>query len=250
MSDVRNNYSSCGDPTQGGDPRERGVSLRRGLSFKNKVTGEVINTDTHQVRVSRMRRRVRAWADTWGHIYDPNKHRLVMVTLTYRDNDGWRPNHIREFLLRYRRAIRKGLLAYAWVAELQRRGAVHYHILMVVERGARVPLPDRYWLHGLTRIETARSVWYIAKYASKGGDGDHPYPSGLRMFAVWVSAAVPDALRYNLRLSVLPSWLRDVVASVGQGWPVRWPGGGWLYAGQIYRSPYIVVLGAIIVAIN
>lgn len=224
---------------------ERSVSEAtrvRGLSIINKVTGQVIQTDTHQLRLSRMRRRVKAWADTWGRVYDESKHRLVMVTLTYADKDSWRPNHIRDFLIRYRRSIKGELLAYAWVAELQKRGAVHYHLLLVVRRGTKVPKPDLFWRHGLTKIETARTVWYIVKYASKG-DGTADYPVGLRMFAVWLSvSAVPDLLRYNFRLSVLPGWLREIVQSVGEGWPVRRPGGGWVYRGEVLISPYRVLL--------
>ena len=227
---------------QGGNPRERGGPLRRGLSLINKVTGEMIDTDTHRLRLSRMRRRVKAWADAWGKVYDPNRHRMVMVTLTYKDKDGWRPNHIRDFMRSFRRAIKGKLLAYAWVAELQKRGAVHYHVLLVVARGTKVPLPDKYWRHGMTRIETAKTPWYIVKYTSKG-DGDGDYPSGLRVFAVWISVhAVPELIRYNFRLSVLPGWLREIVQSVGEGFPVRRPGGGWLYQGRVFRSPWAVMI--------
>lgn len=231
---------------QGGGPRERGVTLSRGLSIKNKVTGEVIETDTHTIRISRMRKRVRAWAELMKGL-DQSKVRAVMVTLTYRGVDDWRPNHIRDFMVKYRRAIKGDLHGYAWVAELQRRGAVHYHIILVVSRGTQVPKPDGYWSYGLTRIETARTVYYIAKYTGKeyqkGGEGI-VYPVGLRMFAVWVSRGAVDPLRYfSFRISAFPSWLGAIVASVASAvvkLPARRPGGGWLFAGKVYRSPYIV----------
>lgn len=243
---MQSNYTSVDTKNTSVPTTERSVSgaRRRGLSIINKVTGEVVKTDTHELRLSRMRRRVKAWAEAWSRVYDQNKHRLIMVTLTYKDCDGWRPNHIRDFLVRYRRAIRGELLAYAWVAELQKRGAVHYHLLLVVRRGARIPKPDVYWHHGLTRIETARTVWYIVKYASKGDTAD--YPHGLRLYAVWLSiTAVSDLLFFNFRLSVLPGWLREIVQSVGEGWPVRRPGGGWLYRSDLLLSPYRVVLASV-----
>ena len=58
---------------------------------------------------------------------------LWMVTLTYAGVDDWRPNHIREFMQAFRKLYKKKLVGYAWVAELQERGAVHYHVMVYLK---------------------------------------------------------------------------------------------------------------------
>jgi len=216
----------------------------RGLSLINKVTGDVIQTDASRSRIARMRRRVRSWAKSLDGVITDG-HRVVMVTLTYRDVDGWRPNHIRDFMLRLRRRLGGQLIAYSWVAELQLRGAVHYHVLLVVKKGTNVPFPDdELWEHGFTRIETAKTVYYIVKYTGKEYQKVGRFPKGLRMFAVWMSKAV-DAVRYwSYRLSALPQWLGDIVFSIADfsSWPCRAVGGGWWYRGDRYHSPWIVLV--------
>jgi len=194
-----------------------------------------------------MRRRVGAWAQALEGVINDPRYRVVMITLTYKRVDQWRPNHIRDFLLAYRKVLGKGLLAYAWVAELQKRGAVHYHVLLVVKRGAKMPYPDKggYWLHGLSRVEEARTVYYILKYTGKQYQKAGEYPKGLRIFAVWLSRDAVGAVQYwSYRLSSLAGWLGEIVASVGDftQWPRRVLGGGWWYCGSRWRSPWVVVL--------
>lgn len=232
---------------QGPDAERERSGRARGLSIKNKVTGVVINTDTTAVRLGRMRRRVRAWAQSLDGVIQDKRYRVVMITLTYRDVDGWRPNHIRDYMLRMRRLLGDKLVAYAWVAELQKRGAVHYHVLLVVSKGAKIPRPDDagLWVHGLTRIETARTVYYIVKYAGKAYQKLGDYPRGLRTFAVWMSIKAVDAVRYwSYRLSALPQWLSEIVGSIADftTWPKRSKAGGWWYSGCRWLSPWVVVL--------
>jgi len=205
--------------------------------LRNRATGDVIMMSPRQSRIARLRRRVRAWARALDGVVGS----MVMVTLTYRGIDDWRPNQIRDYMLVLRRYLGRGLLAYAWAAELQQRGAVHYHVLLVVRRGARVPMPDRsgMWPWGMSRVDQARTVWYIVKYASKGCfDGE--FPGGLRIFSIWVARGLIDAARrWALRLSVLPVWLAAIVQSIADvaDWPCRSPG-GWWYAGRLWRSPW------------
>jgi hypothetical protein len=63
--------------------------------------------------------------------------RVKFVTLTYRDGGDWRPDHVRRLVNRLRaRFERRGQrLHYTWTAELQRRGAIHYHLLLWVPSG-------------------------------------------------------------------------------------------------------------------
>lgn len=89
-------------------------------------------------------------------------------------------NCIREYLRR------RGYRLYAvWVAELQERGAVHYHLVLWLPRGVTIPKPDKrgWWAHGTTRIEWARRpVGYLVKYASKAHP-QHHFPKNCRIHA-------------------------------------------------------------------
>jgi len=207
----------------------------------NRLTGEAFEPDARQQRIRRMRRRISAWASLIAHLrLKRRKTKIIMVTLTLRPGVTWSPNMVREFMLRVKRVTRGRLLAYAWVAEMQRRGAVHYHVLLVVPRDLVIPKPDRagLWTYGSTRIETARKVWYIVKYTQKA-EGFVIFPRGLRLFAVYVAQncaeAVGDIEAWRFKLSTLPAWAADEVAESYELWKWRrtvrgfWlspPGGG------------------------
>lgn len=164
-----------------------------------------------------------------------------MVTLTYADKDAWQPSHVRAFLDHCRKwASRRGFeLRYVWVAELQKRGAMHYHCLLWLPKGMSMPKPDKqgWWSHGMTKIEWARNaVGYMAKYASKG-QGNHAFPKGARIHgAGGLTGQQLQEHRYWKR----PGWLREQT-DIEQ--PVRRVRGGWidLDTGQHYESPYEVI---------
>jgi hypothetical protein len=180
---------------------------------------ELVRMERYQ-RIRRMKKRVYNWIETIKPVVQ--RYRMVMITLTYRPGENYHPLHISEYLYNLRSYIlqqQRGaggagvpavlLKAYAWTAELQERGAVHYHVLLVVERGTDIPRPDNpgMWAHGMTKIEEARKPWYIAKYASKGGKKIE-YPKGIRIFAVWISEGMLDKKSLWLwRLSKLPAWM-------------------------------------------
>ncbi len=220
-------------------------------SLVNKHTGQVRDVDPVAGRLSRLRRRCYAWAT----VLDPylkeaqagENYRLVMITLTYHGLNpetgeilpdfGWQPNHIRDFMKKLRRGLEDNLLAYAWVAELQQRGAVHYHVLVLVRKGTDIPYPDQvgWWPYGMTRIETARTIFYVMKYAQKGRfvneAGEHiAFPRGLRLFAVWIhQELIPPPARWLFRCSAWPGWLVDALVEMLLllRIPRRNAGGGW-----------------------
>lgn len=150
-------------------------------------------------RIKRLRRAV--WAS--GHLHgiaDYGRRPLVawMVTLTYRGVDDWRPDHVSEATERYRRwcARMRVPARYLWVAELQQRGAVHYHLIAWLPVGVRMPHWDRcsraasgrivlaMWRHGMTNVQQARTgVGYLMKYVSKLS-GVCAFPEGLRLYGV------------------------------------------------------------------
>jgi|SRR5579859_6369944 len=219
------------------------------MRLTNGRTGEVIELDRAACRLSKLRSRVFAWANAMHHVLQGVNVRKVMITLTYAGVGDWQAGHIRQYMRRIRKRCGPRLLAYAWVAELQERGAVHYHILLVCKRGTFIPMPDKsgMWSHGSSKIETARTVFYIAKYVGKEYQKMGVFPRGLRMWAVWIAKDVIGAgERFIFRLSAYPRWLRDLVRDELIGGcrelPKRVIGGGWMWAGRVVHSPWLPTL--------
>lgn len=228
------------------------------LTILNKVTGNAYTTlydrekkeyiviDQKAARLSRMNKRVFAWADTMKPVKDKNSGcQMLMIGLTYKPGVEWKANDIRDFIARLKRKVgQKNIIGMARVGELQQRGAVHYHIIIVVKKGVRIPKPDksRLWLHGSSRVEVARSPFYIVSYTKKKYQKEGIFPKGLRMYEVWINPEYITMLeKWYFRLSTLPAWLKAQIIkdvdNLGAKWD-RLVGGGWLYAGKKYRSPY------------
>jgi hypothetical protein len=148
---------------------------------------EVLDLDTRDARVQRMKRHVLTTSRLvlQNHQRLGQRRKMAMLTLTYRDDTPWAANHVAKLLNVMRTwCARKGVsIPYVWVAELTKRGRMHYHILLSMPKGLTLPKPDKqgWWPHGMTRIEWVRSaVGYLAKYASKG-DGSSAFPKGARI---------------------------------------------------------------------
>jgi len=153
--------------------------------------------------------------------------RCVMVTLTYAgDNSAWCPSHVRTFMDHVRKWCgRQGTdCRYVWVAELQRRGVIHYHVALWLRADLQMPKPDAcgWWPHGMTRIETARAaVPYLLKYLSKGGSYGS-FPKGARTFGV---GGLAHMYRRTRRWFSLPTFVRERSGTLDD-WR-RAKGGGW-----------------------
>jgi hypothetical protein len=167
----------------------------------------------------------------------------VMITLTYASVDSWHSRDVSEFLKTCREWFRRRRkrFHYCWVAELQARGAVHYHVVVWMPKGLMLPKPDKsgWWRHGMTRIEAARNpVGYIAKYVSKEATA-RPLPSGLRMHG---RGGLDDTSRIEQRWWCSPLWVRQWSGSIQD--MRRIPGGGFLCVatGEWRPSPYQVFL--------
>ncbi|MEO6967510.1 MAG: hypothetical protein ABI132_03500 [Rhodanobacteraceae bacterium] len=98
--------------------------------------------------------------------------RRLFLTFTYAANTRGKPCDLSECVRHIRQwAARRGVhVRRVWVGELQKRGALHYHVLLWLPRHLRLPMLDvrGWWPHGMTKIETARNaVGYLVKYASK-----------------------------------------------------------------------------------
>lgn len=195
--------------------------------------------DTRQGRLLKMRRSVVTTSRlvTSGLQRGGFRYRAAFLLLSYRDVDGWRPDHLSAFFHVLREWCRRQgvTVPYVWVAELQERGAVHYHVLLWLPRGLTLPKPDKrgWWPHGFTSIRWARRpVGYMAKYASKGGrsgsvaDGGGccaEFPRGLRLHGF---GQVDRAVRRVRGWWMLPAYIRDVCSS--SDGVRRCPGGGWI----------------------
>jgi len=166
-----------------------------------------------------MRKRITEWANILNGIYTDKE--FIMVTLTYAPEFDWEPNHVRAFMLSMRKLLGKKILAYAWVAELQRRGAIHYHIMFLVpielEIGDDFPYPDQagLWNYGFTRVEVARSPFYLVTYLGKEYQKDFSkFPKGIRVFAVYIHNS---EAKIDLRYKSLRPYQQEFVNEFG--WP-------------------------------
>jgi len=211
----------------------------------NRISGRVLIIDNDKTRYNRLRQRVHDWADLIG-----NDGSLYMYTLTY-DTKGtlgsahqWRANHIREFMLALRQYLGSALLGYAWVAELTKAGVVHYHVLIRVVSGTYLPKPDKagLWKYGLTRMDKAKTPFYIVKYVGKSYQKDFfKYPKGARLFAVWIAGDKQLDLRYRS----LKDWQKKIVDD--HGWEFlgdyKKPDTGWVYVSSSQTVNYSKLKG-------
>ena len=187
----------------------------RYTTLVNLKTKKAIFIDQKKVRLHRMQRRIRHLATILNTQEVQKNFYLVMLTLTYAPGKEWEAGHIREFMLGLRKYAGNALLGYAWVAELQERGAVHYHVMCWFHKGFFVACPDKngLWTHGMTRRETVRTPFYLTKYTGKEKQKDFDkFPKGIRVFSVWVSDV---ALKTDLRFMSLKLWEQQYVLSDG-----------------------------------
>lgn len=218
------------------------------MEVMNKVTGERLEVDVRKSRLSRMRRRIKAWASVVDSVHDKSKNRLVMVLLTYDKGNSqkWAKNQIRDYLRALRRYIPKEkLLAYAWVAEHHENGGIHYHIYFLIKKGTDFPRPDEsgMWSYGWSTVETGRTAYYLISYLKKKYQKEGPYPKGMRIFAVWIKKNLASKMKmWRFRLSALPSWLREEILKAyiltSNLMPQRMEGGGWIIEIPPDRNPY------------
>lgn len=183
------------------------------------MLGNAVVIDPRKARVARLRSSIREAcklheqeADYATRKLGRSAYRKTFITLTYRDGGDWQRRHVSEFLDNLRKWLkaRDAVLMYAWVAELQKRGALHYHLIVWVPRRLRLPRPDAsgWWPHGMSNIETARNpVGYMVKYATKTRPEDlKRLKKGVRLHGNGGHA--PES-RVKLRETLAPWWLRQ-----------------------------------------
>lgn len=203
---------------------------------------EIIYTDPRTARLQRMRRSVLTTARLFQTcpVRRAHRYRVAMLTLTYREEVEWCASHVRDLLGHIRKhCARLGVrVRYLWVAELTKRGRMHYHILFWLPKGLTLPKPDKrgWWPHGSTRIEWAKkAVGYIAKYASKADPLTlWHFPKGARISG---SSSLDFSDACCRRWWLLPQWARSAFAPSDD--LRRAPGGGWVTSdGEWMPSPF------------
>jgi len=142
------------------------------------------------------------------------------VTLTYVGVRDWKANHMSKALLTYRHWCKSLSIPckYTWVAELQSRGAVHYHLLCWLPVGVSMPFWDKltrttkgayreaFWPHGMTNTQKCTSgVGYLMKYLSKLGELT-VFPKGLRLYGI---GGLDEQARMCRSWFNLPTWAKS-----------------------------------------
>lgn len=219
--------------------------------------------DPELLRLKKTARRVRSVVDMAGDRGEDgcSGGTWRMVTLTYkpeRDASGnwlpgscpeWQPDHISEAIHCFRewsnRLQKRGLsgkMPYVWVAELQRNGRVHYHVLIKVPRNIMLPKWDLrgWWKHGSSEVALVRKSGkrYLAKYLSKGADGGRgKFPRGARCSG-W--GQLPAEGRAWVRFQLLPLWVQRETSpdELAAGLVKRVPGGFSAGGKVVMASPF------------
>lgn len=128
---------------------------------------------------------------------------------TYAPGNDYHPRHISNLVKHVRRWCEKHGIEcrYIWVAEMQKRGVIHYHLLVFHPKRLQFPKPDKqgWWPHGSTNRRTGikRAVAYMAKYMSKGDTAQ--YPKGARTYGC---GGLQGTAKIEMRWWKLPQWIR------------------------------------------
>ena len=162
------------------------------VSLAQMQAAVLIEIDPAKARVTRLRKGLGVGAKRLHNMYRGKQNQLL-VTLTYAgDNRDWRPEHISTYIACVQRWHKKQTgvtgLRYAWVAELQKRGVIHYHIVFWLKKGLTMPKADKqgWWRHGMSNTKRATApVAYLMKYVSKVDQKNvGSFPHGARIFGL------------------------------------------------------------------
>lgn len=215
-----------------------------GVRLRDVVGGQEFRVSNRAARLARCERRITEWDYVMDPFIKSSAYATKMITLTYANADDWRPNDRRDFILRLRAYTKESIAGYAVVAELQDRGAVHYHLMIVVKRGVYIPFMDKegLWLKGSTSIGSKRSPRYLISYVKKERQKGGEYPKGCRIVEIWVNPAYVGLLeRWRLHLAGCPKWVSKLCEFEIMDWPRRAAGGGWFIGVRRHWSPFDVV---------
>lgn len=229
------------------------------MAMYSRLTGDAFEfpdqKERELARLARMRHIVWLGVKTMGSVQDVDGGALTMYTLTYTGIDDWAPRHI-SGCLRWLRA--QGVRAYVWVGELQRRGAVHYHVLCLLPEGQRWVKPSAAaggWARGFTWVTpNIERPLYIMKYLQKevSKHGRTKFPRGFRLYGIaqWLVRRMPFEYAVPYRGAQLPRWFREGAEDdciIRASFRVA---GGVAYGRQVAVSPYATSDLPLVVQLN
>jgi len=191
---------------------------KRWLITLKTPQGDKIKVDSFKSRQHRLVTCIHSYVDYMKPIAELEGLQMKMITLTYAKASDWRPNHIRDFNSWLRRTLGDKMFSYSFVAELQKRGAIHYHLIVYTRQGVKIPCPDLPsgrknfipWTWGFSKIETARVPQYLASYVSKEHQKDYyRFPKNARGFGVWVNSSnqLKQFFKQYMNQKRAPLWL-------------------------------------------
>lgn len=219
-------------------------------SINNGETGEILQLNKVEMRCTRLRKNLGVAAKLLSRCSGQS----WMLTFTYAQADGWKPDHIKNALQHLRKWLRRAhgwTLRYIWVMETKKRlsgadlglDAPHYHVVLWLPH--QVHKSDLFmdlrgwWPHGLTNaVMAAAPVKYVMKYVSKFDD-ESSFPKGARCYGI---GGLDDLGKRCRRWINWPSFVQDR-ASVQDDF-VRSKGGGWLdrSTGEWFGSEWGITL--------
>lgn len=227
-----------------GRPRAAGAACGSGLDSSqtsvqtNDPNGFFI--DSHALKVKRARFATLTAARL--HKLERPTWAATFVGMTYAPGNDYNPRDISELIKQVRFwCERQGIeCRYLWVAEMQKRGVIHYHLMVFHPKAIQFPKPDKqgWWPHGSTNRKTGvkYAVAYMAKYMSKGDTAK--YPKGARTYGC---GGLNGTAKLEMRWWKLPVWVRDQVKPSDAA---KRAIGGFLMpeTGELLASPWDVLL--------
>lgn len=173
-------------------------------------------------RFQRMKKCLKSFVKVVDHVRVSEKIDVdyIAITLTYRDIDEYRTTDIRSYMNALSMWCRRNnvkIYGYAWCLEFQKRGVAHYHVLLAVNQGAKIPKPDQsYWPAGLSQVKRMSRVGagYLAKYMSKIDVEEYRYiqaflqQRGITKLRLWAVVMRDNDMKELYRAAKIPAWLQ------------------------------------------
>jgi hypothetical protein len=123
-------------------------------------------------------RKIRILTSELIKLVKSGRYRALAITLTFINFDKYlefqRRGGVRWFLNDLNSLIKRNYKRrdwfFLWIMEIQKRGIPHFHLLLVVPRGVRIPFPDKWvFTFGMTNIKELKKFGsrYLLKYLDK-----------------------------------------------------------------------------------
>jgi hypothetical protein len=190
------------------------------LFVRNDGTYSVL--DNGVMRLNRLNKRLKCWEGIVRDAIRFDSARAYKIGLNYRPGERWKPNHITEYIGNLADYLgSENLVAYAWVAEMQKRGAVHYHAQIITPGNCRkIRLPDKSgdWKYGGSERDEIfyLDIGYLTSDYMRKKEQKSNYPRGIRTHAVMLNKKYFDNCDlWALRSCSYPVWLVDKINNNG-----------------------------------